>query len=219
MGEAAKQLGGAGYWLVDVASGKAFPLRDGFKVGRGKEGDLQILDTAISTVHCVFHVSGPSVEIEDMGSRNGTIVGGKKLEPGLRLTLLPGVRIEIGNRTLEIQFGDEPKARSTAVELASLGSQLEPDNIPAPSPSAWSGAAVPKGTGQPLDHAPKAAVRPIGDPIQLRDGAGRRSTATTTKTMPIPKTREEPKNWAAPVVFALLMTAGAIAWWLRYGPK
>jgi len=168
VGEAAKKLASAGLWLVDLETGKVHNLRDGFRVGRA-EGDLVLAnDGAVSSKHCVFHVSANGVvEVEDLGSRNGTFVGGKKIEPKKRLGLLPGARVEIGNGTFEIKVGEAPKERATSLELASLCSQIAPDNIPTRMPGAWSAAAVPRSSARATPTAPRRPVTP-GELIELR---------------------------------------------------
>lgn len=183
MGEPAKKIDSAELWLVEVSKGRSFPLRDGFTVGRG-EGDVQILDPSVSTKHCVFHLKGKVLEIEDLGSRNGTFVGGQKLEPKMRLALLPGARVEIGNQTFEVRGAEPPEPKGTSLELASLCSQLEPDSIPAPHPSAWSAAALPKGAGRAAASSPakpNLALAP-NEPIPLkREQPAYKATGTYTK--------------------------------------
>ncbi len=51
------------------------PLAPGARVvvGRGEDADVRIDDAAVSRRHAVFH-AGPPVEVEDLGSANGTFV-------------------------------------------------------------------------------------------------------------------------------------------------
>jgi rhomboid protease GluP len=142
VGEAAKKLETAELWLVDLSSGKVFPLVNGFAIGR-TAGDVVLAeDGSVSSKHCIFYVSGSAVEIEDLGSRNGTFVGEQRIEPKKRLGLLPGSRVKIGSHIYEIKVGGEaPKQRATAMELASLASQIAPDNIPTKAPGVWAAKA------------------------------------------------------------------------------
>ncbi|MGZ3731827.1 MAG: rhomboid family intramembrane serine protease [Bdellovibrionota bacterium] len=169
-------------------------LRDGFRVGRA-EGDLVIADDgAVSSKHCVFHVSaGGVVEVEDVGSRNGTFVGGKKIEPKTRLGLLPGARLEIGNGSFEIRVGEAPKQRATALEIASLCSQIAPDNIPTRMPGAWSAAAVPRSSARATATAPRSPVKP-GELIELRPERppAARATGSIVRANPIPRAAASP---------------------------
>jgi len=53
----------------------AHPLVPGttLRVGRAEEADIRVVDAAISRAHAIFH-AGPPLEVEDLGSANGTHV-------------------------------------------------------------------------------------------------------------------------------------------------
>jgi pSer/pThr/pTyr-binding forkhead associated (FHA) protein len=224
MGVAAQKLDSAeaGYWLVDESTGKVFALKDGFAVGRAG-GDLQILDNSVSSKHCVFHLNGRALEVEDVGSRNGVKVGGTKIEPKKRLALLPGAKLQIGNRHFTIRAGEQPKERATAVELASLCSQLEPDGIPAPHPGAWSSATVPGGRGRPEGNSPKAPVRGA-EPVALRGEGSWRANTTGTQTQTRTMNTASPKlgsGRGVTAVIYLVVLLGLVAGgaWFVLGGK
>src|SRR5436305_5942428 len=62
-------------------------------VGRGA-ADLVIDDPSVSRIHAVFRSAGDAIEVEDLGSRNGTKVNG---EPIAAVTALrPGDSVEVG---------------------------------------------------------------------------------------------------------------------------
>jgi hypothetical protein len=65
-------------------------------VGRSRLADLRITDATVSGEHAVLRWTGREWELHDLGSRNGTIVGGRKLSPGERVTLFRGVVIAFG---------------------------------------------------------------------------------------------------------------------------
>lgn len=48
-------------------------------VGRGDQNTLVIQDSSLSSAHCEILVHEPEVIVRDLGSRNGTVVNGKKL--------------------------------------------------------------------------------------------------------------------------------------------
>ena len=139
----------AQHWLVDSSTGSVIPLFNGFSIGR-VDGDLQLdQEQAVSSKHCVFHFSESGLAVEDVGSRNGTFVNGKKIPPKTPFVLRPGSKIDLGNCSFVVKTGaEEPKVRETAVELASLCSQLAPDSSVYRSPINWAAAAVPKARGQ-----------------------------------------------------------------------
>jgi hypothetical protein len=50
-------------------------------VGRTENNDLVVADEQVSKFHAFFRVVGDRVELSDAGSRNGTFVGSRRLEP------------------------------------------------------------------------------------------------------------------------------------------
>jgi 3',5'-cyclic-nucleotide phosphodiesterase len=58
---------------------------------------------AISRRHFAIGGSGDEFYIEDLNSKNGTMVNGERLAPGVRRTLNPGDEISVGN-VLQLQF-------------------------------------------------------------------------------------------------------------------
>lgn len=86
----------ASHWLI-VAE-RVLPLRQGDNtVGREPGVDVWIDDPAISRRHARVRVSGATVTIEDLGSKNGTFVGEQKVS----------VATPIGNGDA-LRFGSAP---------------------------------------------------------------------------------------------------------------
>jgi len=56
----------------------SFPLKSAgiITVGRNRDNDIVLADKSVSRNHCLLHVAGERVEIEDLGSANGVIVHG-----------------------------------------------------------------------------------------------------------------------------------------------
>jgi Nif-specific regulatory protein len=98
------------------ARGAAFALADGATVGRSWNNSIQIVDEQISRNHARFTQSGKGFEIEDLGSRNGVIINGKRVE---RALLKPGDEIEIGDTLLvyepDFELKVDPSADATVV--------------------------------------------------------------------------------------------------------
>lgn len=69
-------------------------------VGRSSDCWLTLEDQLSSRVHARFHVSGEGIELEDLGSRNGTYVNGDRLRG--RRALLDGDRIRIGHELMTL---------------------------------------------------------------------------------------------------------------------
>src|SRR4051812_12647115 len=97
--------------LVDTLRGKptlfaSFPApavipipRSGDVVGRAWLADLGITDTEISGRHARFFRTADVLHVEDLGSRNGTWIGGKRIPPGERVRVNSGDVVRLG-RTL-----------------------------------------------------------------------------------------------------------------------
>jgi hypothetical protein len=85
-----------------------------FVVGRGPECQLAVDDPLVSRKHAVLRVSGNSVVAQDLGSRNGVLVNGNRIE-GPR-DLVPGDKIRIGNQEIIIYKTDEPRSSPLADE-------------------------------------------------------------------------------------------------------
>lgn len=68
-------------------------------IGRSSENDIVVNDKTVSSKHCkiIDHQDG-RIEINDLGSTNGTFVNGKKVVSAF---LDPGDEVMIGNHTLD----------------------------------------------------------------------------------------------------------------------
>lgn len=99
----------AGPLVLEVA-GIRHPLRaPGMVIGRGSESDLRINDPGVSRRHALITVAGapedPVITIEDLGSTNGLIVDGARVQ---KTALRDGSRIEIGNTRMLVHSPAEP---------------------------------------------------------------------------------------------------------------
>jgi two-component system, NtrC family, response regulator AtoC len=65
-------------------------------IGRGVECDVHVLDPSVSRRHLVV-AAGPPVTAEDLGSGNGSRIGGRALEPGKPVPLATGDAVEFGS--------------------------------------------------------------------------------------------------------------------------
>lgn len=71
-----------------------------FLIGRGEECQLRPKSDAISRQHCEFSIAGNQVAVKDLGSKNGTLVNGTRIESSTPLT--EGDEIQIGKLAFEI---------------------------------------------------------------------------------------------------------------------
>jgi len=65
-------------------------------VGRSRLADLKMTELTVSGEHAVLRWTGREWELHDLGSRNGTIVNGRRLTPGERVALARGAVIAFG---------------------------------------------------------------------------------------------------------------------------
>lgn len=73
-------------------------------IGRESPADIVIHHPTLSRRHAKLTV-GDHVTVEDLGSRNGTVVGGRKLGPGQVVLVSAGSTIELGDALLVLRTG------------------------------------------------------------------------------------------------------------------
>lgn len=82
--------------------GKRLRLSPGdFVIGRDEDVSLRISSAEVSRRHCVIHVSGDVVQIEDLDSRNGTFVDGFPIKGTAPLPV--GSVLSVGPMTFRLQ--------------------------------------------------------------------------------------------------------------------
>ena len=89
-----------------VVGHRSFPLSDGEHIiGREPDAAIRLDSPKVSRRHAKILVSGATATIEDLASKNGTLVRGDRIETAVGLQ--PGDRIEIGPFALDfLTFGD-----------------------------------------------------------------------------------------------------------------
>jgi pSer/pThr/pTyr-binding forkhead associated (FHA) protein len=93
-------------------AGRRVELDGELVIGREDAG-LTIDDAEISRRHAVVRVVGSAVEIEDLGSRNGTFVNGHRIAGATRLAA--GDSVKLGKTVLVIEL---PRAVETIASAA-----------------------------------------------------------------------------------------------------
>ena len=87
---------------------------DSLVVGRAADADLTLADPFLSRRHTRFYRVGSTLYVEDLGSRNGTLLNGQKvLEPS---PVAVGDSIKISNSVLTLQEEAPPAPRVTQVD-------------------------------------------------------------------------------------------------------
>jgi len=89
------------YLIVIVGDnvGEMHELRDGDTViGRGRRAKIALHDDGVSRAHARVRREGNALMIEDLGSRNGTFVNGRRIHAPS--PLFEGDKIQLGTRTM-----------------------------------------------------------------------------------------------------------------------
>lgn len=85
-------------------NGERLPLSvPGIVIGRGNDADLRVNDPGVSRRHVEIRVAqdadGPRVSVHDLGSTNGVLINGKRVE---NAAIADGAEIRIGNTTMTL---------------------------------------------------------------------------------------------------------------------
>ena len=93
-------------WCIDVEKG-AKKLRGlhvdvlgPVVVGRSPSSDVVIEDGYVSAVHARFTLQGPALVLEDLNSKNGTLVNGHLI--GQSVTLRDGDDVQVGDTIMRV---------------------------------------------------------------------------------------------------------------------
>ena len=134
-------------------------------LGRRPYNDIVIDNLAVSGEHAVMHMTEHEVEVEDLGSTNGTYVNGKAVK---RQVLRNGDTIEVGK--YKIRFLHDEEDGGYEKTMIFKPGMVPPPIVPRPVPAP---AAAPVGTAA----APLAAV------IRVLSGAAAGREVVLTKVV------------------------------------
>ena len=97
-------VGGSGTALpwVEVGSTTYALSRPVTRIGRGAEADLRIDDPGISREHAELRSSGGDVTVVDLGSTNGIVVNGRRVD---QERLRDGAEVRLGSTTMTFHEG------------------------------------------------------------------------------------------------------------------
>ena len=134
---------------VEASRAVSFGERGVFRVGRGAECEVRLVDPTASRCHAELRVDDGRVWVKDAGSRFGTFVNGVKTAEG---ELRPGDVVLIGETTLTLEDG----AREIRTTIA-------------PGAERWMGASVRAGLSGDDDEDEKT---PHPNPLPTKLGRG-----------------------------------------------
>src|SRR5437016_13336117 len=76
-------------------------LRGATRLGRHSTNDFSFEDATVSGRHCEVIVQDGAVRVRDLGSTNGTFIGGQRIEEAL---LLPGQALHLGSVEISLEL-------------------------------------------------------------------------------------------------------------------
>ena len=82
--------------LERMDTGERITLRSRALLGRSAACDLRVEDPSVSSEHASLGWTGAGWEVRDLGSKNGTFVGERRVAAGERIPLLPGDLLTLG---------------------------------------------------------------------------------------------------------------------------
>jgi DNA-binding NtrC family response regulator/pSer/pThr/pTyr-binding forkhead associated (FHA) protein len=101
--------------LTGPQAGRRHEFTGEVTIGRSPSCTISLEDAKVSRRHVRLALEGTEARVSDLGSRNGTIVNGEKIEA--EMVLLPGDRLQVGDSTILF----EPTGRASLADRASLG--------------------------------------------------------------------------------------------------
>ena len=134
-------------------------------LGRRPYNDIVIDNLAVSGEHAVMHMTEHEVEVEDLGSTNGTYVNGKAIK---RQVLRNGDTIEVGK--YKIRFLQEEEDGGYEKTMIFKPGMVPPPIAPRPAPAAPAAA-------------PAAAAAPLSAVIRVLSGAAAGREVALTKVV------------------------------------
>jgi hypothetical protein len=76
-------------------------------IGRATDTEVCIPQGSVSRKHARIHLSAMGVEVEDLGSMNGTRVSGAEVSSGTRMRVPVGAVVEVGDAILLLRYEPE----------------------------------------------------------------------------------------------------------------
>lgn len=177
-------------------------LRAKNSLGRHPDNSIQLLDKIVSKEHCKIELRGDQFVLVDLGSLNGTYVGGQRVNG--EVILSEGAEIAMGQTTAKFVGASELPAPppqpawdhpTAAMQPGHIGQRL-PQHAAAPASAVMPGSAVP-GSAVPGSATPGASSRRIGmkTRVDLNDQArsiGTQIDATQKGFLPYEQVARDP---------------------------
>ena len=96
-----------GYELLVTRDGAAFsvplPSQGELLIGRTEEAQVRLTGTGVSRRHATLRIGSSGIRIADLGSSNGTLLRGERLEPGTEHSVSLGESVMLGEFVLTLR--------------------------------------------------------------------------------------------------------------------
>src|SRR4051794_10960053 len=89
-------------WELVLDDGRRVPVADEVTIGRAADNALRLNDPSVSRHHARISARGRDATIEDVGSRYGTWLDGRRVDAG-RMPLRDGSRLRLGDQELRVE--------------------------------------------------------------------------------------------------------------------
>jgi hypothetical protein len=216
-------------------SGERIELVGELVIGR-ENADLTVADEEVSRRHLAMRPHEDGVELEDLGSTNGTFVNGARL--AAVVVVSSGARVMLGETELEIEIEEpEPELDPGATRLRERPPERDativgraPVAAPPPPDATIAGAPTPPRPAPAPEPAPAAAEPPRAAPAPVAAAApsrpapvaaaapsppaadGARPFGSFTPSAPARRRRgAATRQWGAAGIVFLVIVATAIA--------
>jgi type VI secretion system protein ImpI len=127
-------------------------IKSPVRVGRGELNDLVIDAPFVSTWHGIIQFDGGGFRFVDLGSTNGTILDGARLERNAPAAIVPGSDLRIGPLRIELSWGAPEQRADSARPKTQFAMRAVDPGLAAASP------AQPPGSAARLSDGPGPAV-------------------------------------------------------------
>lgn len=121
-------------FLKRLADGDQYSLTSSHLVGRSPGSNLQLGSQLVSSTHAEIRWNGSTWELRDLGSRNGTFVGARRLESGERVTIQRGARIAFGDIEALFELVDDGPPCAAAISQDGQRQEAEDGYLVLPGP-------------------------------------------------------------------------------------
>jgi hypothetical protein len=101
--------------LKRIVSGEEHDLASRHVVGRSPGSHLVLDNRLVSITHAELLWNGSAWELRDLGSRNGTFVGARRLDAGERVTIQRGARLAFGDAAEVFELIDDGPPCAVAI--------------------------------------------------------------------------------------------------------